>query len=60
MLTCAFCLRKAHHDHHRVYGERSPGRLPEGEEGRASWAGECTMDPWGWLLVWEEETLPIP
>lgn len=34
IVTYALCLRKTHHDHHRVYGERSPGCLPEGEEGR--------------------------
>lgn len=44
MLTYALCLRKAHHDNHRVYAERSPGCLPEGEEdgeppgqGKAPW-----------------------
>lgn len=57
MLTCALCLRKTHHDHHRVYGEWSPGRLPEGEEGRSR--GMHT-EPCVLLLVWEEETLSIP
>lgn len=28
------CLRKAHHDRHRIYGKRSPGCLSEGETGR--------------------------
>lgn len=59
--TCALCLREAHHDHHRVYGERSPGCLPEGEEGgEPAGEGNAPRMPGFGLLVWEEETLPGP
>lgn len=40
------CLRKTHHDHHGIYGEWSPGCLPEGEEGAEDRLGRgCTLEP---------------
>lgn len=58
---CALCLRKAHHDHHGVYAERSPGCLPEGKEGGGpAWKGDEPRSPGHWLWVQEEETQPIP
>lgn len=50
------CLRKADHDHHRIYGEWSLGCFPEGEEGRGlAGEGDTPWCPGHW-----EETRPIP
>lgn len=54
VVTCALCLREAHHDHHRVYGVRSPGCLPEGEErveeqlGGRMCHGALSTGSWSW------------